>query len=292
MAIRSTCAWLRRTLAVLCLAGLALFTAACQGETTAVEGVPILTSDVPGRLAQSRIFFAHQSVGENIVDGLKSLQTQNQMNGLNLVPLADASRATGPAFIHARLGSNGDPKSKTDAYEQALDAGLGATLDLAFQKYCFADFEADTNAEAVFDYYKQANARITQRYPNLTIVHVTAPLVTVQSGPRAVVKKWIGRVPDYYLENTVREQFNEMMRAEYGGTGHLFDLAKFEASAPGHSPEPILFRGRTLYSLRPEYTTDGGHLNSTTQRRVAADLATFLAGFLPARPALARTATN
>lgn len=272
--------WRARMTVAPWLLATACFVGACGGTMKSDGMSSAVTAGSRAVVAHARIFFAHQSVGDNIVDGLRSLEPHDGDPLLNVVPLSEAKGATGSAFIHARLGQNGDPKSKTDAYIAALDSGLGESVDLAFQKYCFADFDANTDVNAVFAYYRQAAARIQAHYPSLTIAHVTAPLVTVQSGPRATIKKWIGQVPDYYLENAARERFNQLMRTEYGASGRLFDLAKFEASRPGEPAQPILFQGRTLYSLRPEYTNDGGHLNAPTQQRVATEFISFLGSVL------------
>jgi hypothetical protein len=228
------------------------------------------------RLARSRVFFAHQSVGQNIVEGLEGLQSASGVQSLRIAKLEESTPANAPAFIHARLGTNGDPKGKTDAFVAALENGLGNSVDIALQKYCFVDFDANTDVYAVFNYYRASMERLQQRFPKLTILHVTAPIVVVQSGPRAMVKKWIGRTPDYYPENAVREAFNELMRTHYARGGKLFDLAALEASKPGSAPEPILFQGRRLYTLLPDYSTDGGHLNDGAQRRVASALVSFL----------------
>jgi hypothetical protein len=269
----------RTILVTACIAAAAVFATACR------EGMdrssPDVASKLPSpellaQLAHSRVFFAHQSVGQNIVEGLQGLQSAGAAP-LRIVKLEDSKPGATPAFIHARLGTNGDPKGKTDAFVATLENGLGDSVNIALQKYCFVDFEAGTDVHAVFDYYRTSMQRLQQRFPKLTILHVTSPIVVVQSGPRAIVKRWIGRTPDYYPENAVREQFNELMRAEYGRTGRLFDLAAIEASKPGAAAEPILFQGKRLYTLLPEYSTDGGHLNDGAQRRVASALVSFLA---------------
>jgi hypothetical protein len=269
--------WIFQPIVAIAVAGLST---ACGGSKGKSEVIP-LPIEASSRLADARVFFAHQSVGENIVDGLKALGSSSDAQPLKIVELQAVGNEEGPLFIHARLGQNGDPKSKTDAFVAALDAGLGASVDIAFQKYCFADFDTHTDVNAVFSYYRLATERVQKKFPALVLLHVTAPLMSVQSGPRAFVKKIIGRPPDYYLDNTVREEFNELMRREYGSSGHLFDLAAIEASRPGASAEPIFFQGRKLYSLLPEYTTDGGHLNAATQQRVAAALLSFMAPLVP-----------
>jgi hypothetical protein len=242
-----------------------------------------LSADSQDRIERARVFFAHQSVGENIVDGLKSFQRDASAPSLRIVTMQESSELTGPAFIHAKLGKNGDPKGKTDAFVAALEGGLANSVDIALQKYCFVDFEANTDPRPLFEYYRDSLDRLQQEFPSLRILHVTVPIVVVQSGPRAVVKKWLGRTPDYYPENAVRERFNELMRRHYGPSGRLFDLAALEAARPGADPEPIMFQGQRLYTLLPEYSSDGGHLNREAQRRVASALVSFLASAAPSR---------
>ena len=226
-------------------------------------------------LDKSRVFFAHQSVGENIVEGLTALEKDKGVQGLKIVEQATAV-ADGAFFAHAKIGRNGDPKGKTDAFLAALEGGLGDRLDIAFQKYCFVDIDAQTNVEDLFGYYREAMARVRREFPRLRLVHVTTPLVHVQTGPRALVKRLMGRVPDHYEDNLARERFSALMRREYGGREPVFDLAMIEASRPGSRPEAIQFRGAQVFELLPEYTTDGAHLNGPAEERVATELLLFL----------------
>jgi hypothetical protein len=227
----------------------------------------------------ARVFFAHQSVGDNIVSGLRELEKSGAEPALHLVDMRDASQAVGPAFMHARLGENGHPRTKTDAFNAVLDTA-GLHVNLAMQKYCFADFDASTDVQSVFAYYRDSVDRIHARYPRLKLVHITAPLMTVQSGPRALVKKIIGRIPDNYAENDVRERFNDLMRLHYANREPLFDLAALEAALPGAKDARATLNGRTFFVLRPEYSTDGGHLTIDAAKRVATELVLFLATVL------------
>ncbi|MEP7242408.1 MAG: hypothetical protein ABI885_01850, partial [Gammaproteobacteria bacterium] len=93
----------------------------------------------------------------------------------------------------------------------------------------------------------------------------------------------IGRVPDNYAENSVREAFNNLMRQEYSGREPLFDLAALEASRTGAPATEVAFNGRTFFVLRPEYSTDGGHLTADARQRIAAELLGFVAGLMSGR---------
>jgi lysophospholipase L1-like esterase len=120
-------------------------------------------------------------------------------------------------------------------------------------------------------------AKARAENPEVTLVHVTVPLVTVQSGLKARVKKLLGREPDHYGDNRARERFNELMRREYASREPLFDLAAIESTRPDGSRETFEFGGVTSASLVPTYTTDGAHLNPDGRRRVAEQFVAFLA---------------
>jgi hypothetical protein len=257
----------------------AMAVSAC-GPGTRLDGtgssVPDVTDSIE-RLQSVRVFFAHQSVGDNIINGVSALVKQDHGASLDVIRLASAADAAGGFLAHASLGVNGDPRGKTDAFVSALEGGLGQNLDIALQKYCFIDFEPTTDAQQIFSYYQQGVQRIHGEFPNLTVVHVTAPLMTVQAGPKAFVKKLLGRAPGQFEANVVRERFNELMRQTYGREP-VFDLARLESSRPG-APSRISssFKGATAYGLLPEYTTDGGHLTGPAERLIAAEFLRFLA---------------
>jgi len=267
---------------------LMLLTVACGGSMRQQVQSDTLLRDLPdsafARLGQARIFFAHQSVGGNIVDGVRAVLKEDPRLTLNIVDLQGANAATGPFFAHARLGTNGAPRSKTDAFAATLEGGLGDRVDVAFQKYCFVDIGDPTDVQQVFEYYREAIRRLHQRFPRVTIVHVTAPIVAVQSGPKAIIKKLLGRMPDHYADNMRREQFNDLVRREYGGREPIFDLAAIESARPDGGRETIRFGGATSYAMLPDYTTDGGHLNDEAKKRVATDLLAFLAHVLERTP--------
>jgi hypothetical protein len=238
------------------------------------SGVPVnarAAADVRG----ARIFFAHQSVGANIVEGLTSV-SRTVSPEIRIIESASAVPETGSFFAHAKLGQNGDPKGKTDAFVAALEGPLRNRVDVAFQKYCYADFYADSNPADVFEHYRLGMERLHRDFPGLTIVHVTTPLTIVQTGPKAWVKRVIGRAPDHYADNLVREQYNELLRRHYKGKEPIFDLAALETSRADGSRPSVTFNGSPVYALLPQYSSDGSHLNESGQARVARALVSFL----------------
>lgn len=240
--------------------------------------------DVPdsawAALAATRIYFGHQSVGGNVMDGVREIADARPELGLRVLDAAPAD--SGGAIVHGLVGRNGDPALKTDDFARNVAAGAAGPVRVAFHKYCYADIIDTTDVEPVLRHYRETMARLEAEHPDVAFVHVTAPLVRVQAGPRAALKKLLGQAPGRYASNFKREEFNEALRREYGASGRLFDLAAIESTRPDGTRETIALGGRTAYAMFPGYTDDGSHLNAEGRRRAAEALLALLAG-LPAR---------
>ena len=73
---------------------------------------------------------------------------------------------------------------------------------------------------------------LKEAYPETIFIHVTMPLTSIQTGPKAWVKKIIGRQIRGIDDNIKRNQFNDMLRKEGEGKAPIFDLAKIESTLP------------------------------------------------------------
>ena len=65
--------------------------------------------------------------------------------------------------------------------------------------------------------------------PNATLLHVTLPLTTDPSLVRLVMNRVRG-LPTHREKNAIRQQYNELLRATYGGKEPVFDLAAIEST--------------------------------------------------------------
>jgi hypothetical protein len=254
---------------------------ACGGGT--VKEAPVQRSslrDVPDSawtaLAAKRVFFGHQSVGANIMEGVSDLAAAEPRLGLRVVTDAGAF-GEGGAFLHGTVGRNGDPGGKTDDFAVRLDGPLAGKVDIAFHKYCYVDVTATSDVPALFERYQQVMARLAAAHPGVVFVHVTTPLVTVPTGATASIKRLFGRASGRHADNLARERFNDLMRRAYAGRGLLFDLAAIESTRPDGSRESLSSGGQRAYALVPAYASDGSHLNEAGRRRVAEELLVFLA---------------
>jgi len=234
------------------------------------------------KLASRRIFFGHQSVGGNILEGVKQIPASSQGLAPRVVEVKNPTESLAPGTLaHAMVGQNEKPESKIADFERMMDAGLAKSTDVAFFKFCYIDFNGATDSRALFEKYRASMEGLKARHPGTTFVHVTAPLTTVQRGAKAWLKELLGRPVWGIAENVQRETFNELMRKTYGGKEPLFDLARLESTAPDGTRETYELNGQTWPAMVPGYSDDGGHLNATAQARLAKELLNFLAG-LPA----------
>ena len=279
--------------------GLLLVTLAAAACGTGTRGesftysVDAVLDSVPrerwGQLATRRVFFAHKSVGFNIVQGVQEIGQSDPRMRMRLVETRDAKEMELPGLAHSANGVNGDPLGKITAFRAALDGGLGRRLDAAMMKFCYVDFLTNEQVPAVFQEYRNTMAAIKAAYPRLTLVHMTVPLTVVQTGPKAWVKRLIGRPVWGIDQNIARTEFNDLMRRQYQGREPLFDIASLEATRPDGSRNQFDLDGRRYDELATEYSSDGGHLNESGRRWIASHLLALLAS-LPAP--IHTTATN
>ena len=244
--------------------------------------------DIPAakweKLSQKKIYFGHQSVGFNIIYGVKDLIKENPQVKLNIVETADQADFNYGLFAHSKVGKNTDPRSKIDAFANILDKGIGKKADIAFFKFCYVDVRTGTEVRNVFNDYKNIISKLMKAYPDTKFVHITVPLTSKPTGLQGLVrsaknaiKKIIGRPVFDYHDNIKRSLFNEMLIQEYDGKAPIFDLAKIESTFPDGTRCSFTKNRKTYYSMVPEYTYDGGHLNETGRKKAAEQLLILLA---------------
>ena len=230
-------------------------------------------------VAQQRILFGHQSVGVNLLEGIKQLSTMAGVP-VRIVEVKTASEV-GPSTIgHTFIAENEKPFLKLKSFKQAM--GMPPTgLDVALTKFCFVDFTAETDAKALFDSYRATIEDLKAKNPGTTFVHITAPLTSEQSGPKEFLKRLLGRGGS--ATNVRREEYNSLLRKTYQGREPIFDLARVESTAPDGKAVTVEWNGIVAPAMDSVYTDDGGHLNTLGKLRAARELISVLAA-IPVRP--------
>ena len=232
-----------------------------------------LTDDLK-TIARERIYFGHQSVGKNVLDGLQELSSAAGVP-LKIAEVPQAADLKGAGIGHLFVPENGDPLRKLANFRLAL--GSGSQADIALVKFCYVDITADTDMRGLFDAYRGTIDELKRKNPRTTFVHVTLPLTTVQSGPKAWVKRLLGRAPYGTIDNVKREQYNALLRRTYAGLEPIFDLARVESIAADGTQATVEWDGVVAPALVPAYTDDGGHLNHIGRLRAAKEFITVLA---------------
>lgn len=213
-------------------------------------------------------YFGHQSVGNNILDGIADLAMS-----LNIQNLDDYADSGNPVFLHSQVGRNNYPISKLEDFSQKLSGAVGSNVQVAFLKLCYVDVNENTDVDALFNDYSKTFNQLQTQFPDITFVHFTVPLMSRQKGLKSFIKKIIGRDLYGYEDNLKRQNLNEKIRQQYD---IVFDIAVIESTKPDGSRMEHTLNGQTYFSMHPDYTDDGGHLNETGRTKVAGELLRFL----------------
>ena len=240
--------------------------------------------DVPGeswaKLAARKIFFGHQSVGYNIIDGIADVLNERDYIKLDVVEGCEPTTFDLPVLAHSQVGKNTDPVSKIRSFKNIMDAGAGGKVDMAFFKFCYVDIMRDSDPQEIFDGYRMALEELKNRYPDTKFLHITVPVRSVPIGARKSFKqsvKLLIGMPGVLDDNMMRQRYNKLLRDAYSKTEPFFDLALIESVNPDGLRCYAARGTEKVNVMASEYTDDGGHLNIQGRRKVAEQLLIILA---------------
>ncbi len=222
-------------------------------------------------LAEKKIYFGHQSIGFNIIDGLKDIMKENPQIKFKFIESPAASKLKEGNFLHSRVGANSDPAIKINDFFNNIDNGLGNKVDFAFLKFCYFDVVDKTDVKKVFENYSNNMDELIKKYPKTNFIHFTVPLTISKSNWKTWLKKTIGKGEMWeYNANIKRNDFNNLLVEKYGS--NVFDLAKIESTDNMNRRVSFTYKSKTYYSMCPEYTNDGGHFNEIGRKKIAEQL--------------------
>jgi hypothetical protein len=202
------------------------------------------------KIGQTKWYFAHASVGANMMDGVSDLHATDKtlylFQGISAGEKPPSSVQGGTIYEHNR----GNPgwKAKFDGFETCVSNGWHyPAINVAMNKLCYIDQHAS------FKYYLHSMTNLEAAFPQTTIVYTTMPLMT-----------------DADSDNFLRNAFNERLREWTRQNGRvLFDIADIEAHDPNGKVCTFQYRNKTCQKLCDGYTKDGGHLNEAGRQLVA-----------------------
>lgn len=231
------------------------------------SSLPQTTMD---KVNQLKVFFAHASVGGNMVNGLYDLRT-NTPSRFKLRTVTEdgtppATTASGNVYEYMR----GNPgwASKISLFETYLAGGWGSgKVDVAINKFCYVDQTAS------FTQYRDSMVSLEALYPQTRLVYMTIPLLATED-----------------LANRQRNDFNTQLRQFcLANNKLLLDIADLEAWNTSGVQQTFTYGGATYQKAATEYLSDwssgGGHLNVAGRDRVSEGLYSLLATGVVPEPA-------
>lgn len=232
-----------------------------------------------------RTFFAHQSVGADILAGIEQLAR----GGSPVARVRDLAHARdniepdlthSPVIIHQRIGANREPLTKIAGFRAVLDANHRPEIDVALLKFCYVDITTQAEAETLWRHYETAIEALSTAHPGVHLVHCTVPLRSLPEGPyawlRLALGRSLGRRHPAIAANRARDWFNRQLRERFGDGRRLFDLAALESRRANGKPCQLIDAGTRVPSLAREWTYDGGHFNDRGRTMAAAAFLEFL----------------
>jgi hypothetical protein len=214
------------------------------------QAVTGYSQSLMNEIGQLKWYFAHASVGGNMMNGIYDLRTMNssfyQLQSVSEDGTPPASTQTGAIYEHNR----GNPgwQAKFDQFQICVSNGWRFPLvNLAMNKLCYIDPAANLN------YYLNSMTGLEAAYPETVFVYVTIPLTTATDN-----------------DNYLRSLFNDGVR-DWVRTNNrvLFDIADMEAHDTNGVRCTFTYNSRVCERLCDAYTSDGGHLNSAGAQLVA-----------------------
>lgn len=224
-----------------------------------------------------RVFFGHQSVGSNVLDGVRDMA--GAVVHIVEVDSRDftADEYAEPAIFHAAIGRNGFPAEKVEDFARYLREEIVRDIDVAFMKFCYVDAGHGMSASEIFDSHITEMRSLEAEFSETKFVYLTMPLTGRRTDIKGRIRRLVGVERHPVEENIERFTFNQMLREEVCDSSRLFDIARIESTHPDGRRETFRRDGQTYYAMVPAYTYDGGHLNERGRRIVAEELVRFLA---------------
>ncbi len=219
-----------------------------------------VSADVRTSVSGQKVFFAHASVGGNIVAGMESLHEDDG----SLYMLQNTSTDSSPpesteegVFYDYDRGNPGWEEKVTDFATYISNGWHASTVNVAINKFCYIDADAD------WETYRDSMESLESTYSGTIFVYMTMPLKTDENSE----------------DGWLRQQFNENLRnwIDSQDGKYLLDIADIEAHNVDGTESTSSWEGNAYQTLQSGYTSDGGHLNEEGRLKMARSMYSLLA---------------
>jgi hypothetical protein len=224
----------------------------------------ITTADLT-TVAHTGVFFGHQSVGMNMLDAVPDIYTDHGVSAPPIKQERTEPGANGGFIAHQFIGENTKPLLKIEDFNRTMRDGMGRQVDVALMKFCSLDITSSTDVDALFARYRDTMAALERDFPHVTFIYMTVPLMTEPgsiSRLKTRLKTLVGGSDRFgQPANLARERLNALIRREYAGRRHFFDLAAVESTKPDGTRVSGRYDNRGYFALYHGYAADICHLN-------------------------------
>ena len=181
--------------------------------------VSAITVDDLAKVSRTKVFFGHQSVGMNVLDGVADVYRVHSMTVPSIEQGGTWPDQDGGFIDHAFIGENEKPALKVHDFDAKMRSGIGRQVDVAMMKFCYIDIKANTDIDALFATYRETMAALQRDFPEVTFIYVTVPLTTEQGLPSKLKSLIAGSNGYGAADNAARERLNSLIRRERAGRG-------------------------------------------------------------------------
>jgi hypothetical protein len=206
------------------------------------------------KAAALKVYFEHASVGQNICAGLEALKGSSRYSSEQL-SLSSAYDSTW-FQTHSGLEDNNRGNPGADAkrsYFASSMAAIAPTANVATFKFCWID--NPSSPATLFSAVKATMESLEASYPAVKFVWWTMPITTSDCPDDDAAKR------------AQRQSYNSLVRNYCAANGKwLLDIAALESHADSGA---ALVDGSGNELLVQAYSSDGGHLNSIGQNKIA-----------------------
>lgn len=210
-----------------------------------------------------RTVFGHQSVGWQVLQGVEMWADELGAPDPTFPDYEGGGLPGSGGFLgHFYCGTNGNSFTKTAEFLSHLLNGLASQVDIVVLKFCYADLRSGSGytPQQMFDDYKAWVDAVESQFPQLTVIYATTAIVMGENSDGA--------------NNGLRQTYNNLVRAEYGASGRLWDVADIESTDPNGNK--ILYGG--VESLYSGYASpDQRHIYGLGRTTVSAPLLQLIA---------------
>lgn len=242
-----------------------------QSAETPPVSIDQVTADLR-TISDARVFFAHQSVGRNLLAGVRALAAEAGVP-LRIVDLKAGETPDGTGLFHTFIGENGTPDLKVSEFVAEVASSPASAFDVAMLKFCYLDLDDESREPSpgeLLARYESSMATLSSQRPQTTLIHATIPLTADPPGWKTMLKRWLGRSTWTDSANRKRGDYNQQLRQHYP-EGEIFDIARLEATRPDGELSSFTVDGRVVETMFGGYTYDGGHLTEGAGRHMAAE---------------------